>query len=106
MTETMTRAEILAMLEENTHILFTSEILPVVNAAFGVAIEGSNYQANPDDPKGLRLESGEGFAQGISARDLATRLCHALDVDYPSMMGRGFQVRACVASLRKAGKEI
>lgn len=106
MIKAMTRAEILTELEDNTHILFTSEILPIVNTAFGVDIKPGTYEANPADPKGLKLDNGTGSAEGISARDLAVDLCKALGVEFPFMFGRGFQVSACVAAIRKAGKDV
>ncbi len=98
----MTKAEILELLEAETHTLFTSELLDKVNAAFGTSLLPKNYTAD-GSPKGLQEPRGT-TRQGIAAFDLAPMLCAALGVKYESMMGRGFQVQACVAAIRASGK--
>lgn len=98
----MTKTEILDLLAAQTHTLFTSELLDKVNAAFGTSLLPKNYTAD-GSPKGLQEPRGTTL-QGIAAFDLAPMLCNALDVKYPSMMGRGFQVRACVEAIRNSGK--
>lgn len=98
----MTKSEILDLLESETHTLFTSELLDKVNAAFGTTLLPKNYVAD-GSPKGLQKPKGTAY-QGISAYDCSLMLCDALGVKYASMIGRGFQVRACVAAIRASGK--
>ena len=99
----MTKAEILETLRNETHVLWTIGFLNEANAAFGVQIVPREYRADPGNPKGLTLSHRAEFADGISSSDLACALCDALGVKYQEMMGRGFQVRACIAALTDAG---
>lgn len=99
-----TRAEFLDMLDENTHVLFTSEICEEANNLFGVNIKPSRYKADGDsDPKGLTLNNGAKYALGISAFHLAPSICHQLGVQYQDAFGRDFLVRNCTSALRAAG---
>lgn len=99
----MNQNDVMTVLVENTHTLFTNEMVEKINGAFGLRIRPKMYRANPSEPKGLTLDNGRKDAIGISALDAAIELCAALNVQFESKMGRGYQVRACVEALRKAG---
>ena len=97
-----TKSEILDILANDTHALWAKSFVDEVNAVFGTNLECINYSAG-GGPKGLTLNDGGDSAIGLSSFHLAPALCSALGVEYESFLGRGFQVRACVAALREAG---
>jgi hypothetical protein len=99
----MTQNELLTTLVENTHTLFTDEMVGKINEAFGLKWKPLHYRADPTAPKGLTIDSGKKTTTGISAYDAAILLCRDLGVNHSLKMGRGTQVRECVDRLRVAG---
>lgn len=99
-----TKAELLQILVEDTHALWAKSFVDEINEAFGVHLDCTNYNAG-GGPKGLTTNDGSPSAIGLACFHLAPMLCDALEVEYETMMGRGFRVRTCVNALRKAGKD-
>lgn len=99
----MDQKEVLDILEHETHSFFTDEFVAQVNEAFDTKLKPSIHYADLRNPKGLTLNSGATQASGLSALEIALRLCDHFHVRYDPKMGRGFQVRTCVAALRTAG---
>lgn len=97
-----TQKELLHALVCNTHVLWRPEFVDDINIAFGTKLEAQKYEVG-GGPKGLTLNNGASAAIGIASFDLAPMLCGALNVKYAGMLGRGFQVRACVDALHAAG---
>ena len=101
---TRTRKELMQIMIENTHALWNTDFLDEVNQAFGTKIEPREYVEDGDrNPKGLTLNERAKSANGIACFELVPLLCASLNVKYPSMFGRGFQVRACIDALKAAG---
>lgn len=97
-----TKAELLTAIIGDTHALWAPSFVDEVNAAFGTDLQCHSYDAG-GGPKGLTTNDGADSAVGLACFHLAPMLCDALGVEYESMMGRGFQVRACVNALRAKG---
>lgn len=101
-----TKKELLDTIADDTHALWGKPFVDEVNAAFGVSLKCHDYSdqfARDVGPKGLTLNVGVSTAVGLSSFSLAPMLCNALGVKYEIFMGRGFQVRECIAKLREAG---
>jgi hypothetical protein len=99
------KAEILQLLVEDTHALWAPKFIAEVNEAFGTSIQCMNYAVDGDrNPRGLSLYDGVSESFGLASFHIAPELCHAFDVPYESRMGRGSQVRECVAALIRAGR--
>lgn len=100
-----TKQEKLAALEELSeahHCFLTVEGAKHYGALFGFEPRTYVAHANPSDPKGLTLDNGAESAEGIAAERLAMQICDHLKAPYPSMMGRGFQLRVCIEAATKA----
>lgn len=97
----MTIDEILEALEQNTHTLWSADFVKKVNEAFGTKLVARMRPADPSDPKGLTLHNGDAFAQGLASFEIAPAICAALGAKYEGKIGRGSQVRSCVAAARR-----
>lgn len=99
-----TKAEKLKALDDLAdydHCFITPEGAAALAKPFGLTPKTYVAQANPREPKGLTLNDGRKQAEGIAAEVLARQICDHAGVKYPSMMGRGFQLRACLTVLRQ-----
>jgi len=86
-------------LRQCDHAFLTVEGAHYYSKPFGFTARTYVAHANPDDPKGLTLDSGAESARGIAAHDLAMQICDHVGVAYRETMGRGSQLRLCCDAL-------
>jgi hypothetical protein len=101
----LTVKEALAALASWDHAFITPPGATKVAGALGVpAAAKCYYEVNrPDQFKGLNVPGkkvGE-KVYGVAAHILAENICQKLGVEYPQMLGKGFQLRACVEKLQR-----
>jgi hypothetical protein len=101
----MTPLEAVSKLREYDHAFLTEQGVDYFAKAFGVKLTPYLAYAEPDDPKGLRLERGATSAVGMDAAHMAEVICRELGVAYVPKMGRGFRLQTCCSALEKHFKQ-
>jgi hypothetical protein len=95
---TFTKAEALAEMASNTHGVMSEEWANAVCDAFKVPhLKPQTFKHDRRNPKSVVED-----CTGIATLSLAKWVCDCMKVEFPSMFGRGSQVRACVESLEKS----
>jgi hypothetical protein len=87
------------------HLFMSPEYVRAINKVFGLAENAGIYKAQDtrSEFKGLTVSgANEGdIVEGEDADAIAARLCHALDVKYSPMNGRGSRLRECCRALEE-----
>ena len=87
------------LLQQHDHGFLSAEGVDAITKPFGVSGWSYPHRANPQDPKGLTFNDGSKVKSGLSAHELAERLCRHLGIDYVEAFGRGTQLRNCCEAL-------
>jgi hypothetical protein len=91
----MERSDAVIELLSYDHCFITPDEALAISRAFGFDCRCYVEQCDYKSPKGLQFADGRKEAYGIAAEVLARQICDHLNISYPLMMGRGFQLRAC-----------
>jgi hypothetical protein len=91
----MERTDAVIELLSYDHCFIDPESALTISRAFGFDCRCYTEQCDYKAPKGLQFADGRKEAYGIAAEVLAKQVCHHLNIEYPHMMGRGFQLRVC-----------
>jgi len=108
----MDKKEALKLLASWDHAFVSSTGAVKMITALGASAKAGKcyYEENrPSEFKGLNVpgkKEGE-KVYGVAAHILAENICRDLGVEYPQMLGKGFQLRVCIVALQKHfGQEV
>lgn len=107
MTTTAEKLALIATLRSDyDHCFLIKEGVLHFTQPFG--FDGQTYvaHANPNDPKGLTLDSGAASAEGCAADQIAVQICQHLGLTVPQKMGRGFRLRAACDTIEQHLKSL
>lgn len=100
----LTRAEAIELLDACDHAILDCRWARAVSEPFGYEPRLTSIQDQRSEFKGAHfpdLKEGKYAHEVIGADALAEQICRSLGVEYPGMYGRGSQLHACCAALRR-----
>ena len=96
------RLKALDDLADYDHCFIAPEGVHNICRPFGFEGHTITQQCDYKHPKGLQGANGEKELTGADAADVAKDICRHLGVEFPSMFGRGSQLRVCIEAARQA----
>lgn len=97
----MEKADAVNELLSYDHCFIDPDSALTISRAFGFDCDCYVEKCDYKHPKGLTFVDGRKEAYGIAAEVLACQICAYLNIEYPHMMGRGFQLRACCTAIEQ-----
>lgn len=92
----------LHQLECDTHSFWSEEVANTFTRPFGFDCYVFKHKADGNkNPKGLTLNNGAKEATGVSSVGVSDQIARHVGATPEAKMGRGFQVRANCAAIRK-----
>lgn len=88
-TLAMQIAAVTKLEDGGTHVFYAPSYCEMICSPFGIKPNIHTHYVNPNDPKGLSLDSGEMRAEGMASWDLASQIAAHLGIKRSGSLGRG-----------------